>query len=388
MGECKALLELNGKPLVMYPIEAAKAADIDEILVVTGKYHEQLEKLLPETKLVYNAGWPAGMASSIRAGLQKLSCTAAAVIFMLVDQPFVSGEIISMLAAAYTTGTTGTIFAPVYQGIRSNPVLFDLKVWREQLMQLKGDEGARSIITNHPEAVVTVSITDSATGIDIDTPADYLRASRLARGRVILRELAQMYRGEGTALRYNSPFELLVAVMLSQQCTDERVNKTTQELFSIADSPEKMLLLGVSRLEEYIRGCGLYHSKAKNILATCRILVEEYGGKIPADLNTLVSFPGVGRKTANVILSELYNIPSIPVDTHVARVARRLGLAGGKTPLQVENELKKVIPENKWGHAHHWLIWYGRKICKARQPLCLKCRLARLCPSRQKFTSK
>ncbi len=196
--------------------------------------------------------------------------------------------------------------------------------------------------------------------------------------------LEECYRDSTTALEYSTPFELLIAVILSAQCTDTRVNIITARLFPDYNTPEKMLALGQTGLEEKIRDCGLFHSKARNILAACDMLRRDYGGQIPDSLEELIKLPGVGRKTANVLLSQWYNIPAIAVDTHVFRVANRLGLAKGDTPLEVEEVLMKAIPREKWSEAHHWLIWHGRKICKARQPACGICPLAQLCPSTKK----
>lgn len=202
------------------------------------------------------------------------------------------------------------------------------------------------------------------------------------RQQEILCRLADRYGRRGTALRYTTPFELLVAVILSAQCTDQRVNAITARLFAKANTPQAVLALGQPGLEEYIRGCGLYHSKAKNILATCRLLCERYGGRVPDRYEDLISLPGVGRKTANVLLANLFGQPAIAVDTHVFRVARRLGLANGRTTLAVERGLMQVIPRQDWASAHHWLIWHGREVCRARRPLCHQCVVAELCPSR------
>ena len=200
----------------------------------------------------------------------------------------------------------------------------------------------------------------------------------------ILSLLEKTYGGMDTALKYNSPFELLVAVVMSAQCTDERVNKITARIFPRLNTPEKMGALTQAELENEIRDCGLFRSKAKNLLATCQILRNEYHSQIPANIDELMKLPGVGKKTANVIASVIFNIPAIAVDTHVFRVAHRLGLAKGKDPLEVEKELQKVIPKDKWSEAHHWLIWHGRKICKARKPLCFECVLLELCPYKDK----
>lgn len=197
---------------------------------------------------------------------------------------------------------------------------------------------------------------------------------------VVLSILENEYKGAKTALSYASPFELLIAVILSAQCTDERVNIITARLFPRLNTPEKMGKLTQQELEAEIRDCGLYHAKAKNILATCHMLVERFGGVIPGDIKTLMELPGVGKKTANVVASIVYNVPAIAVDTHVFRVAHRLGLAEGKDPLATEQELQQAIPISKWSDAHHWLIWHGRKVCKARKPLCDGCVVALYCP--------
>lgn len=196
--------------------------------------------------------------------------------------------------------------------------------------------------------------------------------------------LEETYKDTKTALHYNSPFELLVAVILSAQCTDERVNVITGRIFPRLNTPEKMGALTLEQLENEIRDCGLYHAKAKNLLGTCRMLTEEFGGVIPDKIETLMQLPGVGKKTANVVASIIYNVPAIAVDTHVFRVSHRLGLAKGADPLATEKELQKAIPMEKWSAAHHWMIWHGRRICKARKPLCSQCVLLELCPFKEK----
>lgn len=202
----------------------------------------------------------------------------------------------------------------------------------------------------------------------------------------MLEVLEEHYKGASTALNYSSPFELLIAVVLSAQCTDERVNKITARLFPCYNTPEKIFSLGQERLEELIRDCGLFRSKARNIIAACDILLRDYDSKVPATFSELIKLPGVGRKTTNVLLSQLYDIPAIAVDTHVFRVSNRLRLATGKNPEEVEAGLMKAIPKSKWSAAHHWLIWHGRKVCKARNPACSDCALAMLCPSAFKAT--
>ena len=207
---------------------------------------------------------------------------------------------------------------------------------------------------------------------------------RKQQREAILARLEETYMGTETALNYSTPFELLVAVIMSAQCTDERVNKITARIFPKYNTPEKMGALSQEQLEEEIRDCGLFRSKAKNLLETCKMLTEEYNSVIPDTVEELMKLPGVGKKTANVVASIVYKVPAIAVDTHVFRVSHRLGLAKGDDPLAVEKELQKAIPKNKWSDAHHWLIWHGRKICKARKPLCSECVLVELCPYKEK----
>lgn len=193
--------------------------------------------------------------------------------------------------------------------------------------------------------------------------------------------LEEIYAGAVPELKFSSTFELLIAVILSAQCTDKRVNEVTKELYKIANTPEQFLSLGQEKLEELIKSCGFYRIKSKNILATCEMLVNNYNSQVPDNFEELVKLPGVGRKTANVVTSVAFKTPAIAVDTHVFRIANRLQLATGDTPIEVEFGLQKVIPRDKWSDAHHWLIWHGRKICKARQPLCPECPLNKVCPS-------
>ena len=193
--------------------------------------------------------------------------------------------------------------------------------------------------------------------------------------------LEDTYKDTKSALNFNNPFELLIAVILSAQCTDKRVNVTTARLFAKANTPEAILNMGVENLENEIRDCGLFRNKAKNIIATCHKLCSDYNGQVPSNFDELLKLPGVGRKTANVVSSIAFNRPAIAVDTHVFRVSNRLHLAEGATPNEVEKGLQKAIPMEKWSDAHHWLIWHGRKICRARKPLCGECLLKELCPS-------
>ena len=188
-----------------------------------------------------------------------------------------------------------------------------------------------------------------------------------------------------TELAYASPYTLLVAVALSAQATDVSVNKATTTLFAIADTPEKMLELGEAGLARHIASIGLFNTKAKNVIALSRILVEQYGGEVPRDREALEALPGVGRKTASVVLNELGIAPAIAVDTHVFRVARRLGLTTAETPVKVEHDLMTVVPKERLTRAHHWLILHGRYVCTARKPKCAGCLVADLCPSRELF---
>ncbi len=194
--------------------------------------------------------------------------------------------------------------------------------------------------------------------------------------------LEETYRGAVPELIFGTPFELLVAVILSAQCTDKRVNIVTSRLFKKANTPDAILAMGLPALAEEIHECGFYHNKAKNILAACQVLCDKYGGQVPNDYDALLALPGVGRKTANVVMSVAFKYPAIAVDTHVFRISNRLKLATGTTPLEVEKGLQKAIPKEKWSDAHHWLIWHGRRICKSRNPLCGQCPLAEVCPSR------
>jgi endonuclease III len=180
-------------------------------------------------------------------------------------------------------------------------------------------------------------------------------------------------------LEYENPFTLLVAVVLSAQATDVGVNKATRELFRLADAPEKMLALGEDRVRELIRTIGLYRNKAKNVIALSRRLVDEFGGEVPRNREMLTSLPGVGRKTANVVLNTAFGEKTLAVDTHIFRIANRIGLAPGATPDKVETALEKVIPPEFLQHAHHWLILHGRYVCVARKPKCEKCIIADLC---------
>ncbi|MCH4072992.1 endonuclease III [Pseudoramibacter sp.] len=199
--------------------------------------------------------------------------------------------------------------------------------------------------------------------------------------------LQDVYGTQKCGLDFNSPYELLIATMLSAQCTDVRVNKVTGELFKTYNTPEKMLKLTEGELKAKIKSCGLANTKARNILKTSHLLLSEFNGVVPKTMKELTSLPGVGRKTANVVMSNAFGIPAIAVDTHVFRVSNRLGLAKGKNVLEVEKGLRKNLPESKWSQAHHQLIWHGRKICTARNPKCDICPLANLCDDRKTHRS-
>lgn len=187
-----------------------------------------------------------------------------------------------------------------------------------------------------------------------------------------------------TELRYDSPFELLIAVILSAQATDVSVNAATDRLYRVANTPSAVLALGVERLKTYIKTIGLYNSKAENIIKTCRLLIERHDGKVPDTREALESLPGVGRKTANVVLNTAFGEPTIAVDTHIFRVSNRTGIAPGKTPLEVEKRLLRLTPNEFRKDAHHWLILHGRYVCKARKPLCGSCPIVEWCEYKAK----
>lgn len=191
--------------------------------------------------------------------------------------------------------------------------------------------------------------------------------------------LAATYPDAKPALDFTSPFELLVATILSAQSTDVMVNKCTAELFPVANTPEQIAAMTEEELFPYIKRCGFFNTKGRHILETARILVAEYGGEVPASIETLQTLPGVGKKTANVVASNAFGIPAIAVDTHVFRVSNRIGLADAKNVEKTEEQLQKAIPRENWTQAHHWLIYHGRQICDARKPKCDICPLNHLC---------
>ncbi|QSQ07699.1 Endonuclease III [Koleobacter methoxysyntrophicus] len=206
------------------------------------------------------------------------------------------------------------------------------------------------------------------------------------RIKEILKIFEKLYPDAKTALKYDTPFQLLVATMLAAQSTDKQVNKVTSRLFKKYSGPEDFARLNPEDLEKEIRGCGLYRNKSKNIIEASRVIIDKYKGEVPRNLNDLMSLPGVGRKTANVVLSNAFNMPAFAVDTHVFRVSNRIGLAHGKNVLEAEYQLMENIPEELWGKTHHWLIYHGRQVCRARNPKCQKCALIHLCENPQDCT--
>jgi len=208
------------------------------------------------------------------------------------------------------------------------------------------------------------------------------------RRRELFERLRALNPHPTTELEYATPFELLVAVILSAQATDKSVNVATRKLFPVANTPRAVLDLGVEGLSSFVRSIGLYQGKARNIIATCRILLEQHGGEVPAERERLEALPGVGRKTANVILNTAFGQPTMAVDTHIFRVANRTGLAPGQTVRAVEDKLLKNVPPGFLQDAHHWLILHGRYVCKARAPACPTCPIADLCEYRDKTPAK
>lgn len=204
---------------------------------------------------------------------------------------------------------------------------------------------------------------------------------RKIASKEILSRLSETYPDAKCALEHESPFQLLIATILSAQCTDKRVNIITARLFPKCPTPAHFVALTQAELEQEIRDCGLFRDKARNIRETCRLLLERHGGEVPDRMEDLVKLPGVGRKTANVVLSNAFGVPAIAVDTHVFRVANRLGLATADDVLETEKQLMARIPREQWSQAHHWLIHHGRSLCHARGPRCAECPLLALCPA-------
>ena len=209
---------------------------------------------------------------------------------------------------------------------------------------------------------------------------------KLTRAQIaeIYAELARLDPAPRTELNYSNPYTLVVAVALSAQATDVGVNKATKDLFAAADTPEKMVALGEDKVRDYIKTIGLYRNKAKNVIALSQMLIDEFGSVVPQTREELIRLPGVGRKTANVVLNEAYRQPTMAVDTHIFRVSNRTGMAPGKDPLEVELNLLKVTPDEYALHAHHWLILHGRYTCVARKPRCNNCAIIDLCKFKDK----
>jgi len=219
---------------------------------------------------------------------------------------------------------------------------------------------------------------------EVKAPFPRPRKARDATVRQIFERFAAANPEPKGELEHANPFTLLVAVVLSAQATDAGVNKATRALFKVADTPARMAALGEEKLREYVKTIGLYRNKARNIILLSRKLVAEFGGEVPRDRVALETLPGVGRKTANVVMNVAFGAPTMAVDTHVFRVASRLGLSKGKTPLAVEEDLMRIVPPEHGVHAHHWLILHGRYVCKARKPECARCLIRDLCPFKDK----
>ncbi|MBO6281057.1 MAG: endonuclease III [Alphaproteobacteria bacterium] len=212
------------------------------------------------------------------------------------------------------------------------------------------------------------------------------------RSKKEILEIMEVFRRENPnpqcELHFHNPYTLLVAVMLSAQSTDKGVNRATEELFKIADTPQKMLNLGEEKLKSYIKTIGLFNNKAKNIILMSRQLIDDFGGEVPADRDVLTRLAGVGRKTANVVMNVWYHQPTLAVDTHVMRIAHRLDFSHGKTPLEIENDLMKILPTDMVINTNHWLVLFGRYTCKAQKPLCDRCPIYDYCQSFDKISCK
>ncbi len=220
----------------------------------------------------------------------------------------------------------------------------------------------------------------------MDAPSVMPRKMTRANAALLYERLSKARPEPTTELNYKNPYTLLVAVALSAQATDEGVNRATGPLFAVADTPQKMFALGEKKLGNYVKTIGLWRNKAKNVIALSKMLIEEHGGDVPKTREALEELPGVGRKTANVVMNVAFGEPTIAVDTHIFRVSNRTGLAPGKNPLEVELGLEKSTPEEYLQHAHHWLILHGRYVCKARTPECWRCVIAEICGFKDKTT--
>lgn len=199
---------------------------------------------------------------------------------------------------------------------------------------------------------------------------------------LILAELSRLYPNPRPELDFGSAYQLLIATILAAQCTDKQVNRVTPALFEAFPDARAMAAQEPETIEPYIHACGFYHTKSRNIVAACKVIVEKYNGEVPREMDELTALPGVGRKTANVVMANAFGLDAIAVDTHVLRVSNRLGLACAKTPEQTERQLMEVIPKSDWSDAHHWLIFHGRRVCHARKPDCANCTLTAWCQAR------
>lgn len=201
---------------------------------------------------------------------------------------------------------------------------------------------------------------------------------------IVLDLLDKEYPNPKSELNYSNEFELLIATILSAQCTDKRVNSVTEVLFERNKTPDDIIKLSIDELETIIKSCGFYRMKSKNIMNTCKILIDKYNGEVPSSLDELIKLPGVGKKTANVVLSNAFDIPAFAVDTHVSRLSNRIGIIHSKNVDEIEEALMKRIPKEKWSKAHHWLILHGRRVCKSRKPNCLECVINQYCTYNKK----
>ncbi len=257
----------------------------------------------------------------------------------------------------------------------------------------KTKSGAGRIRQAATKSAASSAAAKKTIGTKAASPAKKPTKRKLARRRpkisaeaisTIFQRFAEIEPEPKGELEHVNPFTLLVAVVLSAQATDAGVNKATRPLFAIADTPDKMVALGEDKVREAIKTIGLFRNKAKNVIALSQQLIDEYGGEVPADRDALEQLPGVGRKTANVVMNMAFGQPTMAVDTHVFRVSNRMGLSSGKDPLQVEEDLLRVIPAEFGQHAHHWLILHGRYLCKARTPECWRCPIAEHCAFKDK----
>ena len=247
---------------------------------------------------------------------------------------------------------------------------------------------AKTKTENNPSAKASAAGKSAANASTAKKPAARKRRARCRYSREeiyeIFSRLSDMNPEPTSELAYVNPYTLLVAVVLSAQATDVGVNKATKPLFAVADTPEAMVALGEETVRDYIKTIGLYRNKAKNVIALSEALIAEHGSDVPRSREALEALPGVGRKTANVVLNVAYGEPTIAVDTHIFRIGNRTGLAPGKTPLDVELELERIVPDDFRRHAHHWLILHGRYVCKARKPACPNCIIRDICKAPDK----